>query len=325
MTRRDDYDTPWKEILAFRFPDFMAFFFPEIAREIDWSRGYETLDKELRQIARESETGKRLADNLIKVWKTDGEEAWVLVHVEVQGQPETDFGERVFVYQTRIRDLYRRPVVSLAVLADDRPDWYVGDYREALWGCRIHFEFPAVKLLAYRTDWPALESAENPFAVVVMAHLRTMETRNDHGERLDAKLRLSKSLYRRGWTKAEIINLYRFIDWVMRLPEDLEKAYHDQLSKYERKINMPYVTTAERIGLEKGMKKGIQKGIEKGVRKGKKEGKREQALLTAGHLLALGVLTEDQIAMATELGVEEIRRLKRELAASALSTDGKSS
>jgi len=42
-------------------------FFPHIAREIDWSRGYELLDKELRQITRESEVGFRLADQLVKV------------------------------------------------------------------------------------------------------------------------------------------------------------------------------------------------------------------------------------------------------------------
>ena len=32
------------------FPDFMAFFFPEAAAEIDWSQGLEALDKELAQV-----------------------------------------------------------------------------------------------------------------------------------------------------------------------------------------------------------------------------------------------------------------------------------
>lgn len=40
----DDYDSPWKEILERYFCDFMAFFFPHAAAQIDWSRGYETLD-----------------------------------------------------------------------------------------------------------------------------------------------------------------------------------------------------------------------------------------------------------------------------------------
>ena len=55
---------------------------------------------------------------------------------------------------------------------------------------------------------------------------------------------------------------------------------------------MPYVTTAERIG----------------IKKGKKEGRKEMAK----NLLLLGVLTEEQIADAAELNVDEIRRLKRE-------------
>jgi hypothetical protein len=85
-----------------------------------------------------------------------------------------------------------------------------------------------------------------------MAHLRIMETRKDDRERLTFKLNLSKSLYRRGWKRREIIDLHRFIDWIMALPGDLEKAYHRELTKYAEEIKMPYVTTAERIGREEG-------------------------------------------------------------------------
>ena len=146
-----------------------------------------------------------------------------------------------------------------------------------------------------------LESSSNPFAVVVMAHPRTMETRKDDQERLRFKLSLSKSLYRRGWKRQEIINLYRFIDWIMGLRDDLEIAYHRELTKYEEEIKMPYVTTAERIGMEKGMEKGREKGRE--------EGKKE----TARNLLLLDILTEGQIAQAAELSVEEVRKLRKEI------------
>jgi len=84
MTQHDDsYDSPWKEILTAYFEQFMAFFFPKIARDIDWSRGYISLDKELRQITREAKTGERLADKLFQIWKKSGEETWVLAHVEM--------------------------------------------------------------------------------------------------------------------------------------------------------------------------------------------------------------------------------------------------
>jgi hypothetical protein len=41
------------------FEDFMLFFFPQIHAEIDWSRGYDFLDQELIQVARDAELGKR--------------------------------------------------------------------------------------------------------------------------------------------------------------------------------------------------------------------------------------------------------------------------
>jgi hypothetical protein len=62
-----DYDSPWKEMLEGYFPDFMAFFFPEAYEDIDWARGYESLDKELQQIVRDAALGTRLADKLMKV------------------------------------------------------------------------------------------------------------------------------------------------------------------------------------------------------------------------------------------------------------------
>jgi hypothetical protein len=33
------------------------------------------------------------------------------------------FPERMFIYSYRVCDRYRRPVVSLAVLCDDNPNW----------------------------------------------------------------------------------------------------------------------------------------------------------------------------------------------------------
>lgn len=35
---------------------------------------------------RDAELGRRLVDKLVKIYRTGGKEAWVLVHVEVQSQ-----------------------------------------------------------------------------------------------------------------------------------------------------------------------------------------------------------------------------------------------
>jgi len=85
------YDSPWQEALEVYFEPFVAYFCPASQAEIDWSRGYVPLDKELQQIAPQSEAGARTVDKLMKVWRRDGQEEWVLVHVEVQSQHDPDF------------------------------------------------------------------------------------------------------------------------------------------------------------------------------------------------------------------------------------------
>jgi hypothetical protein len=41
---------------------------------------------------------------LARVYRRDSSPAWVLVHFEVQGEPEAAFAERVFVYNHPLRD-----------------------------------------------------------------------------------------------------------------------------------------------------------------------------------------------------------------------------
>jgi hypothetical protein len=133
-----------------------------------------------------------LADKLFKVWRLDGEEAWVLIHVEVQNQAEEQFGERMYVYHYRIFDRFRRPVVSLAVLGDEQRSWRPQHFGYSLWGCSMRLEFPVVKLLDYGDRVAELEAERNPFAAVVLAHLKTVETRHrpaaDVGERVFRKV-----------------------------------------------------------------------------------------------------------------------------------------
>src|SRR5436309_2988805 len=93
-----DLDSPWKEALQHFLAPFLALCFPRIHELIDWQRGYESLDKELQQIVRNARTGRRLADKLFKVWRKDGREAWLLIHIEVQARPEKAFPERMYIY-----------------------------------------------------------------------------------------------------------------------------------------------------------------------------------------------------------------------------------
>src|SRR5947209_12902059 len=189
-----EYDSPWKEALDSYFGLFLALFFTHAHRDIDWARGHEPLDKELQQVTREAELGRRVVDKLVKVWRSGGAEEWVLVHVEVQSQEEADFSQRMYVYNYRLFDRYNRKVASLAVLGDDRPGWRPDRFGYDLWGCSVGIQFPVAKLLDYAADVAALEADPNPFAAVVLAHLKTQETRQDPEARRAWKVRLVRGL-----------------------------------------------------------------------------------------------------------------------------------
>ncbi len=207
---------------------------------------------------RDAEVGRRIADKLVKVWLKDGEEQYVLIHVEVQGRKETDFGERMFVYNYRVFDVYRRPtgqapvVVSFALLADDDEEWKPSGFHYGRWSSRMGLEFAVTKLRDYNDRWAELEADSNPFATVAMAYLKARETRKDPQSRLQWKGRLIRQLYERGLEWRQVLDLFRFIDWVMRLPEELEDRFWDEHVQYETEREMRYVTSVERIGIRKG-------------------------------------------------------------------------
>jgi hypothetical protein len=95
-----------------------------------------------------------------------------------------------------------------------------------------------------------------------MAHLKTRATRHDPDERLRWKLTLTKGLYGRGYERDDILELFRFIDWLLHLPEELAKKFTQQLIEYEAAMSTPYITSVERQGIEKGVSQGLQRGLD---------------------------------------------------------------
>ena len=163
---RTRYDEGWKEVIETFFPPFLQFFFPRIAEGLDLDRGYVFLDKELGRISRKGLSGRRV-DKLVRVYRKDGGEQWLLVHIEVQGyaQQVGEFERRMYVYNYRIFDRYSKDVVSLAVLTDEEAGFRPEAYRFEFGDFRLGMVFPVVKLLDYRERWEALEQSTNPFSV----------------------------------------------------------------------------------------------------------------------------------------------------------------
>ena len=167
--------------------------------------------------------------------------------------------------------------------------------------------FPVVKLLDYRGREKELAANRNPFAVVVLAHLARIEKR-DTRDKYRAKLRLVRLLFERGHTRKQIRALLRFLDWILRLPETLERRILSTRHTLEHGRPMPFLSNLERWCMQKGLRRGLRRGRKEGKEEGKQEG------LAEGLREAIALGLERRFGTAAEEirpRIEEIRSAAR--------------
>jgi len=257
---RNEADTAWKEVLETYFKDCIDYCLPDLSKLINWQRSWTSLDKELQAITKDTQSGRRLLDKLFKVYLQDGQEQWILIHIEVQGKPDENFAQRMFTYGYRIYDKYQKPIVSCAILTDDNKTWRPNRFQIGLAGSYLSSEFLIIKLIDYKGKKSQLESSNNPFASVILVQLAALDLKSKpNEERKQVKFVLTRRLYEKGFNKREVCNLYKFIDWLIGLPQPLELEYLNKVYDLEEAKKMPYISSAERFGMEKGREEGLEK------------------------------------------------------------------
>ncbi|BBP45106.1 hypothetical protein THMIRHAS_04790 [Thiosulfatimonas sediminis] len=289
-----DHDSPWKEALELRFPEFLDLLFPSVAQLVDCTKPIVFLDKELQKIMPEAEQGRTYADKLVQVHLKDGDTTWILIHVEVQGEPEKAFAKRMFQYNYRIQDKYNRDVISLAVLSDTHASFRPTRYEHSLAGCRTVFEYPTAKLLDWKEKVDELLASENVFALIVAAQLYAKLIPNAE-QQLDAKAKLIRLLYEREYSRDQIIELFRLVDWMIRLPDNLAIEFKEIVHQIEEEKQMAYITSVERLAAEEA----------------KLEGKLEGKLETALQMIKEFHLSAQEVAEKLQLPLKDLmERLK---------------
>ncbi len=302
MRRKDDI--LWKGILEDIFDDFLKFVYPDAGKVFDLNKGFEFLDKELEQVfpPENGEYSPKVIDKLVKVFTKSGNEEWILVHIEVQGQYQKDFGSRMFTYFYRILDKYQKPIVAYAIFTEantkERPDRFMIDFM----GTSLQYKFNTYKIVN-QNDGDLLAN-DNPFALVVLTAKTALAGKNikNSYERdellLGLKLKLAKLLLTRKIAKEKIRVLMNFLRYYVSFENpDINTKFEQEVEILtERSTTMGI----EELLLDRAEKQGIEKGIQKG--------RQEEATAIARELKKEG-LTTDFIAKATKLSVSEIEKL----------------
>jgi hypothetical protein len=95
--------------------------------------------------------------------------------------------------------------------------------------------------------------------MMIMAHLKTKATISNLAEREQWKWLFIRSLYEKGYSKLDIVKLFKFIDLMMSLPKPLQQSLNQKIIKYEEDKKMPLISPFEQMAEEIGIEKGIER------------------------------------------------------------------
>ena len=302
-----DQDGLWKKAIRDLFEDSLLFFAPELHAHIDFSKTPDFLQQELFQEVADKRLGRRMADQIVKVTLKDGEEKWILIHVEVQSENEANFSARMFQYFYRIFDTYGQKIVAFAIMTSPHKSETPAAFRYNYFGTKLSYAYNTRKIIDY--DKKELRQSNNLFSKIVLAAKYLHETKDKDEQRFVFKRRLMREIVRnRDYSRTSVQAAFHFIDYLLRLPTDWERKLSDsmypllgrekELMELYNKENAP-PTIANAFEMER-----LEGKVE-----GKIEGKIEERRNIALNLLKQN-LALDMIATATGLSIDEVREIQ---------------
>lgn len=222
-----DYDGNWKEISSALIDDFIAFFLPEIHPLRDFTQPIVFLEQELQEMLPDTESDK-MVDKLLKVSLQNGNEEWILVHIEFQTAAEKDFTARMYHYYQLIRAKYDRQVSALVVYTGKHKPRIYDYYKEQSYTSSLVYRFKTYHIACQNPDELLLNP--NPFAIVVLANYYVLKTRHHQKDRLTFKEQLYDCARSRGYDDRHTAQLIAFLNSLMRLNALLQQAFREYIS-----------------------------------------------------------------------------------------------
>jgi hypothetical protein len=297
--KRDD--ALWKGILEDLFDDFLRFFFDNADEIFDMNRPFEFLDKELEQIfpTNQDEFYPKYVDKLVKVFTKEGTEEWILVHVEVQGSRDKEFGKRMFTYYYRILDKYDKEITAVAIFTDTNKKFKPRLYERKFMKTNLLFEFNTYKVV--EQDSQKLAESDNPFALVILTAFTAIKKGKISQEELfDLKIELAKLMLSRQIHKDKIRGMMNFLKLYVRFgnDENLSK-FDDIVDEFSNKPKKTMGTVEFIIDREKRMEA--------------KRAYQEKDTIFVTNLLKKLTLSDEQIVDIAGVPLEFVQKIRKKL------------
>ncbi|MEK5040697.1 Rpn family recombination-promoting nuclease/putative transposase [Sporosarcina sp. FSL K6-3457] len=187
-----DQDGLWKTVIGELFEDFLLYFAPDLHAQVDFSKKADFIQQELFQQIIKDKKGRKIADQLVKVHLRDGEEKWVLVHIEIQSDNEPDFAKRMFQYFYRIFDKYDKEIVALAIMTSPHKSEYSTEFHYNYFGTKLNYAYNIYKTIDH--SYEELEQSDKLFSKMVLAIKYMHDTKEDVDKRYAFKMKLMREV-----------------------------------------------------------------------------------------------------------------------------------
>ncbi|MBM7662792.1 putative transposase/invertase (TIGR01784 family) [Bacillus mesophilus] len=296
-----DYDYLWKDVITSLFEEFLLFFSPDLYERVDFSVQHEFLEQELLTIIPDSNSNKRTSDKLVKLHLKDGNEQWVYIHIEVQGDYRKDFPKRMFQSFYRIMDLYDQPVYAIALFTDERASYNKNQYYYEFLETKVTYHYNTFRI-ASQTETTLLQS-QNPFALAILAGLYAIKSKKNKDMKYHFKRHLMRILFQDKMKedsikRENISKLFLFIDKIIIMPYEQEIALIQEIELLVEKEGSVVGLSIEDTVLGQYL-----------LNKAREKAKIEERQEVAEKLIKLNVSVET-IIEATGLSKEEVEKLK---------------
>ncbi len=298
---RHNKDILWKGLLEWVCDDLLRFVFPEADRIFDMQKGFTFLDKELAEMypEPEKEIDVRHVDKLVKVFRKDGDEEWLLIHIEVQHRTDAKdrpfFSERMFRYFCLCFNHHRKPVVAMAIFTGPDAKRLPDSYEYELLNTRLRYEYNTLCILDYSDE--ELGKSDNPFAWVVLAAKKALLKGKDMDKKLlEGKLFIFRKLYENGiFEKRKLQAILTFLDNYVRFenPENNRK-FRSEIDNITGKRD-----TMDIFDQVAEMKR--------------QEGVQETSRLVVENLLKQSDFSMEKIASVANVSLEFVKEVKKNL------------
>lgn len=243
----------------------------------------------------------------MKVQLKNGEEKWILIHVEIQGTNEANFAERMFQYFYRIYDQYKEKIVAIAIMTAETESKYAEQFNYHFFGTTVQYTYNSIKLTDYSIE--ELKQSTQLFSKIILATKYMHHSKHDHQKRLTFKTKLMREILKNeSNSRAATEAVFYFIDYLLKLPKHFSKKIASTMYPFiEKEVNTmelsskrePSPTLAEIFKMKK----------REGMVEGKEEGQLEQKKIIAKKLLQTD-LSIEEIANIVELTINEIKTLQ---------------